>query len=172
MRTPLNARLSKGVTLIEAMVAIAILAILGSIGIPSFMNTMDRARITGVADNLLTNIKLVQTEASKTNQNATITFTPGANWSYTTNTTPAISVTGGEYRGTSITSGTQLTAASNVLTFEPRRNTLIPRAAAGAGPITLLTIQSARGHSVSFTVASNSAIVVCTNSSLRGYPAC
>jgi prepilin-type N-terminal cleavage/methylation domain-containing protein len=163
----------RGVTLIEAMVVITLLAILGAIGVPSFMGTMDRARINGATDNLLTNIRLVQAEAVKTNQNTTITFTPGANWSYSTsNTTPAVVVSSAEYRGTTLTAGTQLVATSNILTFEPRRNSVTPRAAAGAAPITLLTIQSNGGHSVSVTVTSNSDITACTSTSLGGYPAC
>lgn len=167
---PINRQ--RGITLIEAMVAVAILAILGSIGIPSFMDTIDRARITGAADNILTNIKLVQTEATKTNQNATITFTTGSAWNYVSNTTPAFTASSTEYKGTSITAGAELAATTNVLTIEPRRNTVTPRAAAGSNPISLLTIQSERGHSLSVRVGSNSSIAICTNSALRGYPAC
>jgi Tfp pilus assembly protein FimT len=170
-RAMLNQHL--GVTLIEAMVVITLLAILGAIGVPSFMGTMDRARINGATDNLLTSIRLVQTEAVKTNQNTSLTFVPGASWSYSSsNTTPPVVGSGAEYRGTTLTAGIQLTAASNVLTFEPRRNSVTPRAAPGAVPITLLTIQSNGGQSVSFTVNSNSGIVACTSTSLGGYPAC
>ena len=69
-------RYSRGVTLIELMVAIVILAILIGIGVPSFRQAALGSRLSATANNLLASVQLARSEAIKRNQ--TIRLCPSA----------------------------------------------------------------------------------------------
>ncbi|MCK7574692.1 MAG: GspH/FimT family pseudopilin [Chromatiales bacterium] len=60
----------RGFTLLEAMVTVAILAILVSIGVPSFRDMAERYRVTTVANDLLYYLQLARSEAVKRNRPA------------------------------------------------------------------------------------------------------
>lgn len=61
-------RNQRGFTLLEAMVTVAILAILVGIGVPSFRATMERNRVTTIANDFLYHLQLTRSEAVKRNQ--------------------------------------------------------------------------------------------------------
>jgi type IV fimbrial biogenesis protein FimT len=52
-----------GVTLIELMVSVAVLAILLAVGVPSFANYVDRARVRGAADDVVSLVQRARTES-------------------------------------------------------------------------------------------------------------
>ncbi|TVQ74654.1 MAG: prepilin-type N-terminal cleavage/methylation domain-containing protein [Oceanospirillales bacterium] len=54
---------STGVTLIELMVAIAVMSILLTIGVPSFNNFVQNSRSTALANELVTTLNLARSEA-------------------------------------------------------------------------------------------------------------
>lgn len=58
-------RLSRGVTLLELMVAITVLAILAGIGVPAFSNIMRNNAIAAQASNLVSALSLARSEAMK-----------------------------------------------------------------------------------------------------------
>ena len=58
-------RYSRGVTLIELMIAIVIVAVLIGIGVPSFRNAALASRLSAVANNLLASAQLARSEAIK-----------------------------------------------------------------------------------------------------------
>jgi type IV fimbrial biogenesis protein FimT len=155
----------QGLTLIEVMVTVAILAIMLTVALPSFQRTMDSRRLIGAADNLLNSVRYAQSESIKRNATIEVTFTPGSNWSYTVNSTPAISVSNAEYRGTSIA----VTAAGNKFTFDPRRGRLLE---APVNAATLVTLTSALGSTIGLAVDPLSHMRLCSASGLGGYPAC
>jgi type IV fimbrial biogenesis protein FimT len=75
------ARRTRGITLIECVIALAILAALMSIALPSFADAMARARLRGAAEDLalgLSNARLesVRAGAGKVH----VTVAPGAAW--------------------------------------------------------------------------------------------
>lgn len=80
-------RYLRGFTLLEAMITVAVLAILVSVGVPSFRATVERNRVTTTANDLLYHLQLARSEAVK--RNRTITLCPssdgsacsGSNWS-------------------------------------------------------------------------------------------
>ncbi|MCK7574700.1 MAG: prepilin-type N-terminal cleavage/methylation domain-containing protein [Chromatiales bacterium] len=53
----------RGFTLLEAMSRMAILAILVGIGAPSFRATMERSRVTTIANDFLYHLQLARSEA-------------------------------------------------------------------------------------------------------------
>lgn len=58
----------RGFTLVELMVALAMLAVLMAVAAPDFREAAARARITGAANELLAAVQLARTEAVRQNQ--------------------------------------------------------------------------------------------------------
>lgn len=82
MRIAANIR---GVTLIELMIVIVITAVLLTLAIPAFQDTIDRNRLKAVTDTLYGDFQFAKTEAIKRNENIVVDFTTsngGATWCY------------------------------------------------------------------------------------------
>lgn len=156
-----------GFTLVELLIAISIIAILLAIGIPSFQQTIDKRRLVGAADNLLADMRYAMGESTKRNVPITVTFTEGASWSYSFETSPGVTKTtsGGDYRGTSMLVST----TGDLFTFDPKRGTLDQ---APTSTETLITITSARGAKLGVEVAPQSHMRLCTSTGVGGYPTC
>ncbi|TWI10697.1 GspH/FimT family pseudopilin [Aerolutibacter ruishenii] len=74
-------RAQEGVTLIELMVAIAVLAILLAMAAPSFSDFYDRYRLRGAVDDVISLISNARTGAVKLNRQVRVTFDgSGADW--------------------------------------------------------------------------------------------
>lgn len=63
---------SGGMTLIELMITIFVLAILAMIGVPSFQNASLGSRLAAAANNLLASVQLARSEAIKRNAAVTL----------------------------------------------------------------------------------------------------
>jgi type IV fimbrial biogenesis protein FimT len=74
-------RSPSGVTLVELMVALAVFAILVTIGIPSFTNLIANNRVTAAANELLSTLQFARSEAVKRNEDIVARPTDGINWS-------------------------------------------------------------------------------------------
>lgn len=159
-----------GFTLVELMVTVIVAAILLAVALPSFLDTIDRTRVAGAADNLLADLRYAQAAAMKTNAPVTVTFTAGANWQYVLATTPAKVAAAADYRGTALAVDAAVAAAANQMTFMPRRNTIAP--APAESPARLVTITSARGRALGLEVTPESAMRLCTTTAVTGYPPC
>lgn len=73
------ARTSGGFTLVEAMIAIVVLAILASLAAPSFKELLAAQRIRLTASDLYSSLLMARSEAMKRNVTATVTAT-GGDW--------------------------------------------------------------------------------------------
>lgn len=68
-----------GFTLIELMVAIAVAAIILTVGIPSFISTINGARITSATNDFLVELAYARTEAIRRGQRITMCASANAN---------------------------------------------------------------------------------------------
>lgn len=135
---------SHGFTLIELMVAMAVVATTLGIAVPSFQNMTDRIRIKGATEALFYSLHTARTQAIKSNKTVTAAFQTGSNWasnlsdSATCANDSATCVAGDwinntlsdEYKGTAISA---TTFAGNSTSFDPKRGT----ATSGAVTLTL-----------------------------------
>ncbi|WP_460822191.1 GspH/FimT family pseudopilin [Lysobacter olei] len=70
----------RGFTLIELMVAVAVLAILAAIAFPSFDDFFDRYRVRGAADEVLDVISAARAQSVKDGLDAAVSSTVGSAW--------------------------------------------------------------------------------------------
>jgi type IV fimbrial biogenesis protein FimT len=67
-------RRAPGFTIIELMVAVAVLAVLAVIAAPSFTEYLAKRRVNGLASELVTDLQFARSEAVSRNENVRITF--------------------------------------------------------------------------------------------------
>lgn len=161
-----------GLTLIELLTAVSVLAILATIAIPSFDRMLDRRRVIGAADNLLADLRHARSESIKINQDITITFTAGSNWSYTINSNPGVNSNSGSYQGVRLSIDNSVAnnaPANNTIVFQPRRGTATPNL---TGITRVATFTSAKGAVIGIEMDQLSNISICTTTQTGGYPAC
>lgn len=72
----------RGVTLIELMVALALLAVLTSLAAPSFERARDRYRLRSAADALVADLQHARLEGIRTNRGTTVQVATGSAWCY------------------------------------------------------------------------------------------
>jgi type IV fimbrial biogenesis protein FimT len=77
----LTGRLARGVTLIEMLIGIAVLAILLGLGAPSFMVWMQNTQIRNAADAVLNGMQLARTEAIRRNKPVQFALSTQSGWS-------------------------------------------------------------------------------------------
>ncbi|WP_157822445.1 GspH/FimT family pseudopilin [Psychromonas sp. Urea-02u-13] len=70
----------KGFSLIEMLIAIAVVAIILAIGLPSFKAMFDGNKLKGGSDGVYFMLSLAKTESIKRNKDIYLKITPGTNW--------------------------------------------------------------------------------------------
>lgn len=71
-----------GITLIEVLVAVAIIAIVAAIALPYYQSHITRQNLVLVSETLVSDLKLARSEALKRSDDVLFSITSGANWSY------------------------------------------------------------------------------------------
>ena len=183
-------RSNTGFTLIEMIATVAVLAVLVTVGIPSFQETIDKRRLTGAAEQLQADLQYARSEAIKRNGNVFVTFTgTGTTWCYGMSATTAtcncttstscqldtvekvVNQTG--FRNISL--GVASITGNN-LNFEPRRGLVSMNNNATpivTGSVTLTSTSSTK--SLRIDVSRLGRVKLCSPSgsgNLSGYPTC
>jgi type IV fimbrial biogenesis protein FimT len=81
-------RRARGLTLIEILVALALLAVLASLAVPSFGGMLTRHRLKAAADDLAMDLAELRFEATRRGVALHLQATPGADWCYALATAP------------------------------------------------------------------------------------
>ncbi len=80
----------RGVTLIELMIAIAVMAILLAIGVPSFTVWLQNSQIRTATESIVNGLQLARAEAVRRNAQVSFTLGPGTSWEVRTVTGNAL----------------------------------------------------------------------------------
>lgn len=166
---------NKGFTLIEMMIAIAVLAILAALAVPAFSNFFEKHRLKGLAESLYTDIVEARVHAIQSNDTVSVSVSNGSVWCYgmddaalTCDCTTAndctvdgveksIDVT--QYAGTTITTtvgGTTTTTGVISNSFEPMRG--MPANASQ------YNITNSSGNTISVRIRPTGRVFLCSDS--------
>ena len=182
-----------GFTLIEMIATVAVLAVLVTVGIPSFQETIDKRRLTGAAEQLQADLQYARSEAIKRNGNVFVSFTlvSGTDWCYgmssTTATCNCNTATSCQLDGVekvvnedgfrNISLGVASITGNN-LNFEPRRGLVSVNSNAtpiATGSVTLTSnIGTTSAKVLRIDVSRLGRVKLCSPSTgnLSGYPTC
>lgn len=133
---------TKGFTMIELIVTLAVLAILIGIAIPSYNSLMPRYRLSGAARQVATDLMKARMLAVKLSTNVTVAFN---------SSTASYTISGGSYSETfnikSKYSGVELSSTVTPVVFHPR-GTLT-----NANPVTVTLTNSSGSKQVEVNIA-------------------
>ena len=79
---------TRGFTLLELVITLAVLGILSTLAMPSLGSRVDRARLVGTAEMLAADIAEARFEAARTGQSLHIVARAGPDWCWSVATTP------------------------------------------------------------------------------------
>lgn len=153
--------MKRGFTLIEMIVAIAVLSILLALGVPSYTALLDRNRVKGASLALYDDLQFARSAAIRNSTDVYMTFTTsggGSTWCWGMNQGAACNcstgsclvdgvskvVSSSEFTGVKLSASTFVTGTS--LAFEPRRG--LARNLAGTDYSGDLTFTSAGAKSI------------------------
>lgn len=81
-------RRATGFTLLELVIALAIVAILSAMSVPTFASLVARQRLQAATQHLRADIALARQEAGRRAQAVHLVFQPGSHWCYAISTGP------------------------------------------------------------------------------------
>lgn len=163
-----------GITLVEAMIAVIMLAILVAILTPSMDTYFNQANVKGATEALYGDVNLAHTTATKSTDTVTITFVSGASWCYglssaaiacACNSAPSSSNCNLGLTTAANFKNTTLAVTNATMTFSTSRGTTTSNTA----------VFSATNPTQSATLTINdmgTPSICSTGSSVGGYPAC
>lgn len=164
----------KGITLIEALVAISIMVILMSLAVPAFTGLLERNRLRSAADQLYTDLQYARSEAIKRNAKVYFSVSSGSDWAYGIGTSDACTcssgscsscelktVTSSEFKNINMT----LPTSPTQLYFSPRQGGVSSAVTVGFGNL------QGQGANVVLTLL-GSPRLCSPNGTFSGYPAC
>lgn len=189
-------RHSRGFTLIELMVVVAIVAILAAMAAPSYRDMIDRFRVRGAADDVLSVLSNARAETVKLGlDTAVATSAPGASWCVGANS--ATVPTGGAAAGVPtacscatptacLVGGTQTVVpvgrhgavslrSASAFTYDGKLGTVLTAAGAIVAPTPITLISPSGKYDVNVGVSPLGQATLCTPSgkpAMAGISAC
>lgn len=178
-------RTDAGLTLVEMLIAVTILAIVSVFAIPTFDDFRVRERLKGAASNLYTDMQYARSEAVQRNTRLTVSFVTGAGWCYgisagnapcdctVANDCDIKRVSGADFPGIAM-SQAQFDSAGGASTWysvDPRRGQVVD--AAGAPVDGNVVFAGAGSRSLRGDLNAVGRVHLCSPSgSVSGYPTC
>jgi type IV fimbrial biogenesis protein FimT len=162
-------RMHKGLSFIELILVMVIVAILAAIAIPHFLAQTQQHRLVTNIEGLYYNLQFARSEALKQNRSVYVSFQTGSAWCYGLNAGSACNCNNpsscslGSYTPTASLTTLSLSGLNNIV-FESSRGT-----ANAAGTITLTV--SGGTLSVGIDVGNLGNLQLCSNT-ISGYPTC
>lgn len=142
-----------GISLIELLVVIAIVSVIASIAAPSYLNYLDRQKLTAATEHMVSDLRWAKGEAIKRNSDILFEITSGANgaWSYD------VSDSGSSIRtlSGSLYSEISLNTDFNTFTFDHIRGLTTPAS------LKTVTLTSPQANESRITVSVTGTISVC-----------
>lgn len=154
---------AKGMTLIELMVTIAVLAILAAIAIPSFTDLADSRRLVNATEAIYNDLQYVRSEAAKRTRQLTAKIEGDCLIVADQSASPALTLS-----STCMATypGVALSVTGFPVTFDRVRG--MPNPPLGG----TLTLTSASGRIAKVIVSKFGRVRICSPSNAGGYPSC
>ena len=114
----MRARASRGFTVIEMMLTIAVLGILLGLALPNFTRWVNNTKIRTAAEAISSGLQLARTEAVRRNVNVQFVLTGMTGWQVSTVATVETIQTRSANEGSSATSVTVTPAGATTVTFD------------------------------------------------------
>lgn len=175
----MQSRFGNGFSLIEMLIAIAVVAIILTIGMPSFKAMFDGNKLKGGSDALYFMLNLAKTESIKRNANIYLAVQSGENWCVGITENQASNC---DCNIKGMTNGCDITSVSSLSFKNLTLNSVIPTSASPAtfdsvrGAFTpadkLFTLQSDSGTSVQLRINMLGSVRMCGVNGVLGLYSC
>lgn len=157
----------RGLTLLELMIGLAVLAVVASLALPSFAGMAGRGKLKAVAETLAADLAEARFEAARRGLPLHVEFSPGADWCWSVATTTGCAC--GERQACQLKAvhghdhaGIELLQSGNTRLD-----------ATGLAVATQSLFQSARGERLRVDVSATGRASICAPAGkLAGYPDC
>ena len=128
----MHGRTSKGFTLVELMVVIAVVAILAVVAMPSYQALMDNYRVRKAGEDVVSLISSARSGAVKLHREVNVSFTTGASWCVGANSaaTPAAGAPAGTAGTCDCSSTTACMLDGELVTIAPSKHPGVSMASA------------------------------------------
>lgn len=130
---------TSGVTLIELLIAIAVLGLVIMLALPSYTTWIQNTQIRNAVESLANGIKLARAEAVRRNVNVNVIVGPGANWDVRV-VNPDVQIQ--SYASEGAASAAVNTGGLTRITFNGLGRVVNPNPIGGSAPITQIDVDS------------------------------
>ncbi len=175
MRRGLNLH---GFTLIELMVAVAVIAILATVGLPAYQGFIERQRMSSAAEAVYSQVQFFKSEAIKSSQTINIRVSGGNTWCIagSNDTTCDCNVAGSCLYGPQNLERVLNSASFSSISLSGTASNIpidgIRGGLEGLTTTQTLTLQSANGLSAAINIRPLGQVSICSNSGIGAYQAC
>ena len=168
MKTHLSRLVQRGLTLLEISIALALLAVLGAVAVPSLGSRLDQQRLYSAAEALVADVNEARFEAARQGRPLHVVMHSGDNWCWAVATMASCPC--GQAQACELRSA-QPRDHGGVRLLAGQTLHLLPSGQAGASGSA--TLESRRGNRLRVDVQALGRARVCTLSgSAARYPAC